>query len=163
MGHQPGQGSVNLSISSLFRCCSRHAADDKVTKIQEEISVILSHVRLPVKALAMVVGMLQAGVRMLEQPVRVCTRALYRDIDPTPTLSWNMRLSEASMEELKFWQENLLDLNEQIIRINHVPVQVDSSIAYDASKVGLYLGNTDYWTTLICLPFSLEEALEVNQ
>ena len=39
------------------------------------------------------VGKLQAGVRALGQPVRVCTRALYSDIEKVPSWDWRIRLS----------------------------------------------------------------------
>ena len=78
--------------------------DKKVAKILDQVGDLITRRKSQhhVREVASVVGKLQAGVRALGQPVRVCTRALYRDIEKAPTWDWRIRLSEESVEELMF-------------------------------------------------------------
>ena len=104
------------------------------------------------------VGNIQGGARALgEQVVRVCTRALYRDVDKAPTWEWKLRLSEEARDELKFWAENLVSLNSSPLRRSQVPVLVNFLLAGDASGVGGFLGNFSSNETLLSLPFSPEQ------
>ena len=88
--------------------------------------------------------------------MRVCTRALYRDIDATPTLDWNLNLSEESKAELAFWRENLVSLNSSPLRRSQVPVLVQYLLAGDASGVGAFLGDFSSQETLLSVPFTPE-------
>ena len=51
---------------------------------------MFSYFWVHVRGVVSVVGNAQAGASALgEQAVRVCTRALYRDVDKTHTWDWN--------------------------------------------------------------------------
>ena len=92
--------------------------EEKVAKILDQVGVLITRRKSQhrVREVASVVVKLQACVRALGQPVRVCTRALYRDIDKAPTWDWRIRLSEEAVEESRFWQENLSELNSSPLR-----------------------------------------------
>ena len=62
---------------------------------------MLSSFWVHVREVAFVVGNVLAGASALgEQAVRVCTRALYRDVDKTHTWDWNWESREAELMEL---------------------------------------------------------------
>ena len=106
-------------------------------------------------------GILQAGDRALgAQAVRVCTRALYRDVDATPTWDWNLNLSPESLVELVFWRSNLVSLNSSPLRRSQVPVPVEYLLAGDASGVGAFLGDFSSQEMLLSVPFTLEQMLQ---
>ena len=132
--------------------------ETKVEKILEKIRSSLSSSWVHVREVASVVGNLQAGARALgEQAVRVCTRALYRDVDKAPTWEWNLRLTDESRDELKFWEKNLVSLNSSPLRRSQVPVLMNFLLAGDASGVGGFLGNFSANETLLSIPFTADQ------
>ena len=76
-GQFPSQQAVYLGISVDTEKMMFVLPEKKMNKIVGEIAEVFSHRKVQVRLLARVVGLLQAGVRALGQPVRVCTRALY--------------------------------------------------------------------------------------
>ena len=133
--------------------------EEKVAKILDQVGVLITRRKSQhrVREVASVVGKLQAGVRALGQPVRVCMRALYRDIEKAPTWDWRIRLSEESVEELLFWQKNLSGLNSPPLRQSMAAVRVDIKMAGDASAAGVFLGDYTGGNTLLSLPFTEEQ------
>ena len=97
-GQFPSQQAVYLGITVDTEMMLFILPEKKMSKIFEVITEVFSRRRVPVKLLARVVGMLQAGVRVLGQPVRVCMFALYRDIDTAPTWEWFMSHSPQAVE-----------------------------------------------------------------
>ena len=81
-GQLPSQQAVYLGITVDTQNMMFKLPAVKEEKILGDIAEVLAHPKVPVRKLARVTGLLQAGVRALGEPVAVCTRALYRDIQP---------------------------------------------------------------------------------
>ena len=62
-----------------------------------------------------------------------------------------------SIEELLFWQENLLGLNSSPLRQSMAAVRVDIKMVGDASAAGVFLGDFTRGNTLLSLPFTAEQ------
>ena len=157
-GQMPTQATTYLGFVVDSRSMRIYLPEAKVEKILEKILNLRKSSWVHVREVASVVGNIQAGARALgEQAVRVCTRALYRDVDRAPTWEWKLRLSSEALHELKFWAENLVSLNSYPLRKTQVPVLVNFLFAGDAFGVGGFLGNFGSNKTLLSLPFSKEQ------
>ena len=66
-------------------------------------------------------------------------------------------MSVESVEELRFWQENLSGLNSSPLRQSMAAVRVDIKMAGDASAAGVFLGDFTEGNTLLSLPFTDEQ------
>ena len=99
-----------------------------ISTLSGDISEVLAHLKVPVKKLDRVTGLMHAGVMFVF-------------------------VSAEAREELKFWQGNLVALNGRDICLNQVPVQTVCKVA----GAGLFLVAYDSRTTLLSLSFSEEE------
>ena len=104
MGQMPSQSSIYLGFVLDTKRMVFSLHEKKVAKILNQVGDLITRRKSQhhMREVAFVVGKLQAGVRVLGQPVRFCTQALYRDIEKAPTWEWRIRLSAESIEELLF-------------------------------------------------------------
>ena len=114
--------------------------EKKILKIKEKILELLSGSSwVHFREVASAVEIIKAGSRALgTQVVRVCTRALYKDVDR------RFKLSDKAKAKLLFWQDNLdsfNSLNSSLLKRTQVPVMVNYLFAGDTSGVSRFLGN----------------------
>ena len=91
---------------------------------------------IPVGVVASVVGQIMSMSLALGPVARLRTRAMYAVINSCTSWSAYVRLTEESMLELEFWQENVAVLNTQPIWFKPGATQVIYSDASDSGYGG---------------------------
>ena len=109
---------------------------DKATKIIEDVleSVKSGQNSIHVKVIASIAGQFISMEAAVGQAVNVHTRGLYQDI--LSRFNWHSvkELCSKSIEELKFWRENISILNSDHIRVHRS--SSDLNVYSNASVTG---------------------------
>ena len=136
---QPKQNIVWLgfewnTVSGILKVTS-----ERLEKTMKSITHVLDQVqngqnRFHVRAIASITGQLISMEAAVGHAVNFYTRCLYQDI--LSRFSWNscIELNVQSVEELKFWRENLASLNSDHIRVQKS--FSDLNVYSDASDTG---------------------------
>ena len=146
MGHPPRQGQMATQAATYLGFVidslrmEFYLPEMKILKIKEKILELLSGSSwVHFREVASAVEIIEAGSRALgTQVVRVCTRALYKDVDR------RFKLSDKAKAKLLFRQDNLdsfNSLNPSLLKRTQVPVMVNYLLARDTSGVSRFLGN----------------------
>ena len=110
--------------------------EDKITRLISSLSSIRYPARVPMRAVASVVGQIMSMSLALGSVARLRTRAMYAVINSCTSWSAFVRLTEEAMLELEFWQSNVTVLNTQPIWFKPGATRVVYSDASDSGYGG---------------------------
>lgn len=131
--HQVGDwlGFIVDLLSGCFR-----VPGEKIDRLKKSIASMLQVSRLPVRAVASIVGQIMSMSLALGPIARLRTRSMYTDINSCPSWHSYLYLSRESLDELDFWCKNIVQYNGQPIWFKSGATRVVYSDASDRGYGG---------------------------
>ena len=113
----------------------------KIVKLLAKADSLLSSKKVKLRVLASFIGLLQSCGRALGPIVRLMSRCMYGFLmSNVNSFSWNhhLPLDQNVISEIRFWQENIVELNGFKFRVDLSMIEIQHDIVTDASNIGIY-------------------------
>ena len=131
--HQVGEW-LGFTIDLATGCY--RVPEEKIAKLKSSVVNLSDSLRVPIRAVASIVGQVMSMSLALGPIARLRTRALYADINNCTSWYAYVTLSDEAKDELLFWQSNIVSLNSQPIWFESGATRVVYSDASDSGYGG---------------------------